>query len=61
VFGLGVLFDAEAAWSPALAELVAPFHENRLLAKLERNRLLNYLKVIEWQDAAAQHQRRTAR
>ncbi len=61
VFGLGVLFDAEAAWSPALAELVAPFHENRLLATLERNRLLNYLKVIEWQDAATQHQHRTAR
>lgn len=53
VFGLGILFDAEAAWSPALATLVAPFHDNRLIATLERNRLMNYLKVIEWQDAAA--------
>ncbi|TXC69648.1 class I SAM-dependent methyltransferase [Sphingomonas ginsenosidivorax] len=56
VFGLGILFDAGAAWSPALATLVAPFHDNPLIATLERNRLLNYLKVIEWQDAAAQDQ-----
>ncbi|CAH0356131.1 hypothetical protein BH11PSE5_BH11PSE5_12540 [soil metagenome] len=53
VFGLGVLFDSDAPWSGAIAERVAPFHENPLLASLELNRLRNYLKVIEWQDAAA--------
>ncbi len=53
VFGLGILFDADAAWSPAVATLVAPFHDNRLLATMEQNRLRNYLKVIEWQDQAA--------
>lgn len=53
VFGLGVLFDVEAEWSPAVAQLVAPFHDNRLLSAVEHNRLRNYLKVIAWQDAAA--------
>ncbi len=53
VFGLGVVFDREAPWSAGLADLVLPFHENRLLASLERNRLANYLTVLEWQDRSA--------
>lgn len=53
VFGLGVLFDVDAPWSGDVATLVAPFHNNALLATVERNRLMNYLKVIEWQDAAS--------
>ncbi|CAN5518706.1 hypothetical protein BH10PSE14_BH10PSE14_24080 [soil metagenome] len=52
VFGLGILFDADAEWSASVAALVAPFHNNKLLATVERNRLRNYLKVIEWQDRA---------
>lgn len=50
VFGLGVLFDADAPWAEAVAELVVPWHENPLLARLERNRLRNYLAVLDWQD-----------
>ncbi len=50
VFGLGVLFDAAAPWSGDVALQLAPFHDNRLLATVEQNRLRNYLKVIEWQD-----------
>ena len=53
VFGLGVLFDASAPWAAAIAEVVAPFHDNALLASLEENRLRNYLAVIEWQDRTA--------
>lgn len=53
VFGLGVLFDLNAAWSNTLAELVMPYHQNRLLQSLEDNRLLNYLEIIERQDQAA--------
>ncbi|MEG3175093.1 class I SAM-dependent methyltransferase [Sphingomonas sp. RB3P16] len=53
VFGLGVVFDVDAEWSPDLAVLLAPFHDNRLLASVELNRLRNYLKVIEWQDSSA--------
>ena len=50
VFGLGVLFAMDASWSERLANELMPFHQNSLLARLEENRLLNYLKVIEAQD-----------
>lgn len=50
VFGLGVLFEATAPWAEAVAEAVMPFHDNPLLAKLETNRLRNYLTVLDWQD-----------
>lgn len=53
VFGLGILFEIDAAWSAEIAELVMPFHNNRLLARLEDNRLRNYLKVIDLQDNAS--------
>jgi hypothetical protein len=54
VFGLGVLFDANAPWAEAMARHFMPYHQNPLLATLERNRLANYLAVIDWQDRAAQ-------
>lgn len=53
VFGLGILFDHHAPWSEALGRFVLPYHRNALLASLERNRLANYLRVIEMQDAMA--------
>jgi hypothetical protein len=53
VFGLGMLFDSSAPWAPALAEMIVPWHNNKLLAALEANRLQNYLQVIEHQDRAA--------
>ena len=54
VFGLGILFDRNASWSDRLADHLLPWHENALLASLERNRLANYLTVIEWQDREAE-------
>jgi len=54
VFGLGVLFDLDAEWSGRVAEIVLPYHDNKLLRTLEENRLRNYLRVIELQDAALQ-------
>jgi hypothetical protein len=53
VFGLGVLFDLDAPWSNALADLVIPYHENKLIASLEANRLANYLTVLDFQDRNA--------
>ncbi|MEM7690046.1 MAG: class I SAM-dependent methyltransferase [Pseudomonadota bacterium] len=50
VLGLGVIFDTQAEWSGALAESLLPYHANPLIARLEENRLRNYLEVIEWQD-----------
>ncbi len=53
VFGLGVLFATDAPWSQAVAEIVLPYHENALLRRLEENRLVNYLTVIDAQDRAS--------
>lgn len=53
VFGLGIVFDATAPWASAVAQLVHPYHDNKLLAALELNRLRNYLAVIDWQDRQA--------
>ncbi|HTU10079.1 MAG TPA: class I SAM-dependent methyltransferase [Allosphingosinicella sp.] len=58
VFGLGILFDTDAEWAPALSELVIPWHENRLVGRLEENRLRNYLAVIDWQDRDAERRER---
>ncbi|WP_010219731.1 hypothetical protein [Sphingomonas sp. PAMC 26621] len=46
VFGLGILFDVQAAWNANVAAMVAPLHDNRLFAAIEHNRPRNYLKVI---------------
>ena len=51
VFGLGIVFSADAPWADKLSEYLLPFNNNRLIAKLEENRLANYLAVIDWQDA----------
>jgi hypothetical protein len=53
VFGLGVIIPADAPWCEAVAQLLLPYHENKLVAALERNRLANYLTVLDWQDRAA--------
>lgn len=60
VFGLGVLFDREHPAAGEIAQLLAPLHDHPLLARLEANRLANYLKVIEWQDRAAAAAHRSA-
>ncbi len=49
VFGLGVLFAADAPWSEQVAQLVLPYHDIALLRRLEENRLANYLTVVDWQ------------
>ncbi len=54
VFGLGVIFDAGAPWSTALAELLLPYHANPLIARLEENRLRNWLEVVDWQDRSSE-------
>ena len=52
VFGLGVLFDRRAVWAEAVAAILAPYHANPLLERLERNRLRCYLEVLRLQDVA---------
>lgn len=50
VFGLGIIHPRGASWGPTVQQILAPWHNNPLLASLEANRLANYLAVIEWQD-----------
>lgn len=61
VFGLGIIFDASADWSGALAEFLLPYHANELIARLEENRLRNYLEVIDWQDRHNDRQKEAER
>lgn len=55
VFGLGVLFERTHPAASALTDILAPWHDNPLVARLEQNRLANYLTVIDWQDRDAAH------
>jgi len=55
VFGLGVLLDLDADWSGHAAESILPHHNNKQLRTIEDNRLQNYLRMIELQGAALQH------
>jgi hypothetical protein len=49
VFGLGIVWSSEAPYAERLAAVVAPWHENRLLARLEENRVRLYARVLEQQ------------
>lgn len=53
VFGLGVLFNLHHPQAEEIATIVTPYHHNSLLQLLERNRLDNYLRVIELQNENA--------
>lgn len=57
VFGLGILFSSNHPQAEQIKQIAGRFHQNELLATLEVNRLVNYLKVIEWQDNAAKQER----
>jgi hypothetical protein len=50
VFGLGVVWSPEAPYAAELSALVGPWHENRLLARMEENRVRLYARVLEMQD-----------
>ncbi|GAA4217448.1 hypothetical protein GCM10022253_16050 [Sphingomonas endophytica] len=56
VLGLGILFSTTAPWSEKLADFLIPYHQNELLATLERNRLASYLRVIDLQVDLARRQ-----
>jgi len=44
-FGLGVMWDAEAPWAAAVAELLAPYDRHPLLERLEANRVFHLASV----------------
>lgn len=49
VLGLGIVFDATAPWAAELGAYLLPFHDNPLIARLEENRLRNYLATVDLQ------------
>jgi hypothetical protein len=49
VFGLGIVWPEDAPYAERLAAVVAPWHENRLLERLEENRVRLYARVLEMQ------------
>lgn len=57
LFGLGVLYPPGAPWGPAVAAVVEPYDQSPLLARMERNRLALYLKVLELGDDIGRTQR----
>lgn len=44
-FGLGVVWDSDAEWSAAVAEILAPWDRNPLLERLEANRVFHLASV----------------
>ncbi len=38
IFGLGIVYSRDAAWAPAIAELLRPLAGNPLIERMERNR-----------------------
>ncbi|EIV93984.1 class I SAM-dependent methyltransferase [Frankia sp. QA3] len=53
IFGLGVIVDRRAPGARRIADLLTPWVSNRLLSRMERNRVDLYLHVLRLQDAAA--------
>ncbi len=53
VFGLGVLLDRRAPQLEDARRLLAPYAGSPFIARLERNRLELYLRVLDLQDAPA--------
>lgn len=47
IFGLGFLFPREAQWADAVRQLIRPLHENELLARMERNRVDLFVRLLD--------------
>lgn len=47
IFGFGILFRAEVAWADEVRAIVGPLHESELLARLERNRVELFTRLID--------------
>ena len=48
-----MIFQSSAPYAERIRELLAPYADNPLLAKLERNRIDLYMRVIELQDSVS--------
>lgn len=57
IFGLAFIYPADAPWAGPLDAALAPFDDHPLLRRLEANRLLLYLRLIDAQDRLAEERR----
>jgi hypothetical protein len=53
VFGLGFVYPRDAPWAAEADRILEPLDRSPLIARLERNRLALYCRVLELQDAMA--------
>ncbi len=58
IFGLAFLFGGDSPWAAALREAIGALDDHPLLARLESNRVLLYLTVLELQDTLEAERRR---
>jgi predicted O-methyltransferase YrrM len=50
VFGLGVIYSANAPWSGEVSAIMRPWDRSQLLLRLECNRIALYLRVLQLQN-----------
>jgi hypothetical protein len=50
VFGVGYVYPADAPYAARLRELLDPWHGSQLLARIERNRVRMFARIVELQD-----------
>lgn len=60
IFGLAIVFPGRAEWAGALRAGLGWYDDNPMLARLESNRILLYLKVLDLQDRLAREGRRAS-
>ncbi|MDO9408787.1 class I SAM-dependent methyltransferase [Patulibacter sp.] len=53
IFGLGFVYSRDAPWAAEADRILEPLDRSPLIARLERNRLALYAKVLELQDELA--------
>jgi hypothetical protein len=57
LFGLAFVYPTAAPWAAGVGAILAPYADNPLLARLESNRLLLYLRLLDAYDAQARQKR----
>lgn len=58
VFGLGIVYSQDAPWAAEADRVLQPLDRSPLVARLERNRLALYSRVLELQDELTAQARR---
>jgi hypothetical protein len=53
IFGVGFVYPKDAPYARRVGQRLAPWHDNELLARLERNRVRMFARLLELQDGAA--------